>query len=837
LPIVLKEVDPYQRKYQQLLRINAPIPMVLDTINVEILVESADDFYDYAFYRFTLKHNGNLYILDSSKDSSEIEVTLGALAYELVESNFQQKFHKEGNFTRIDEDALVSISQIKDFLVQKVAMQLVAKNYFQQGLNVVPVCAKAPLQKADGSTKEQKPYTGEDPQCIKSIQKGVSAGKLNEAAIRLASYLLNFKGINKGKVWKELIKWNKLNKPSLDETELKSVLEFAEKNQYVYDCNDELLKSHCQGKTKCPLVINNVSISEIIEEEIQKQVEIQLHPLIDYHPNLGLTIGYFLSSCSQILCFIGGSLYAFRFNGARINGQNLKGSKKEDLYNMLFSPELDLELARSMLDENLKSISFKNLNWIYLSPVHRLELLKICKESCNNDGIKKPLKNKVFRDVLSRISYYWWHSYQWRYVVTLWAIGTYFHPIFSFYPLLILQGQRETGKSTLSDILSKICWNPTGRETAVREADLFRTIEGTRGTYICDITRLALGKGTEDVIDVFETGSKKNGVVRRINPETGVPEEYRTYGPKVIAVRYEVPFKEKGITIISEKAPNKNYAKRRAKLLNDPEWSTLIGDLIRAAIYYWPEVVAAYNSVEQTDKLNGRKFNYWAPILAICKVFAPEHYEEILSFAEEEAQKFVVSDKLSEVEEALLIIVTQEVGQTKLFSLKELTEKVQELLPWVSWRTVRSALQNLGIVKSTHDSKLGKSFQIDLDKAREKAKTRNIKIFETEQTVNSKTAHNYYLQLPDYYKEIILAVNKLRDLAKIKRRELKQEIPLRVLGKAYMPIHYKSFEDVVEKIKAIRDWDEVNEGLKQHFGFKLIEKDGEIYIIFPIKVG
>ncbi len=154
------------------------------------------------------------------------------------------------------------------------------------------------------------------------------------------------------------------------------------------------------------------------------------------------------------------------------------------------------------------------------------------------------------------------------------------------------------------ELLRKMSWNPTGREVALREADLFRTIQDGRVTYIADITKLdPRSRQYADVVDVYETGTEKGGCVRRIDKDTGEPIEYKTFSPKAIATRHLLPFTPKTIRIITEKAPNKVYSERRAKLEFDPDWTDIVGHLIKSAIKYGREVVDTYASVEQPTSL------------------------------------------------------------------------------------------------------------------------------------------------------------------------------------------------------------------------------------------
>ena len=66
-------------------------------------------------------------------------------------------------------------------------------------------------------------YEGEDPPCVKRLLKGVSIGMRNEATIRLSSYLVNFKRLSPGEAREKLKRWNKRNRPPLDEAELENV--------------------------------------------------------------------------------------------------------------------------------------------------------------------------------------------------------------------------------------------------------------------------------------------------------------------------------------------------------------------------------------------------------------------------------------------------------------------------------------------------------------------------------------------------------------------------------------------------------------------------------------
>jgi hypothetical protein len=560
-----------------------------------------------------------------------------------------------------------------------------------------------------------KPYRKKHPTCIAKLLSGVTEGIRNETAIRLTSYLVNFRRLKPKKVWDILLEWNSQNQPPLKEKELKSIFESALKHGYVFGCNDSILSSQCTNKAECPIGIKTLTPLETVEYELEKRSAIILHPLIDYHPETGFSIGVLLGDHSQSLIFLEEKPFITDFGSFEIK------------------------------EKFAKSISMKQPKFASLSPTHFEQILLLSRDYFKNEKIEFPAKNEVFEKVMGEVKRYWWISDNRYYIaVTCWIIGTYFHPIFAYYPILALQGLRETGKTTLLDLLRKMCWNPTGREVALREADLFRTIEDSRVTYLADITRLnPKSKDYRDVIDVYETGTEKGGCVRRIDQDTKEPINYMTFGPKAIATRYDLPFTPKCIQIITEKAPNKEYSAKRAKLEFDPVWSDVVGSLIKGAIKYWKEILEAYASVEQTERLVGRAFNYWAPILAVCRVFAPQHYEDLLSLAEEEAERMEKGDILSDVEEAVLIVLLEEAQKTKqdtiTILLKELTEKASEICPLIqNWQTVKNAVKNLKILKRKYQqSGKGVVFQLDLKRAKAVAEERGIGLEQTPKTIET----------------------------------------------------------------------------------------------------
>ena len=466
-------------------------------------------------------------------------------------------------------------------------------------------------------------------------------------------------------------------------------------------------------KANAPSTMNLLSPEEALERMLESEGQSTIHPLIDFHVCLGLTLGFPIRDANETLIFAKEKPIITRNGILQLNG--------------IFPQDFSVSCQGTP----------------ELHPTTLEEMLRLVAEARSKGKIEFPSEKEVFENTLRGIETYWYHTHPAVYVlIACWIIGTYMHPMFKHYPALILQGRRETGKSTLLQILAKTCWNPTPLATALRGAPLFRAIEARRKTYIVDITRLdTRSQDYGDIIDILETGTEKNGAVPRSDKETLEPHYYRTYGPKAIASRYELPFTVKAIRIITEQAPSNEYSMRQHRLDSDERWPRIVNLLLRAAMKYWPEVLNAYNSLEPTPKLVRRSFDYWAPILAVCKVFAPEHYESLVKLAEEMVAQTERADRLSHVEDASIAYLAQLEGPTVTMTLKEITEQVDGLLPEpVGWQTVRAALQNTGLIKRTYKKAKGTSYLLDVEKAKKLAEERGIQLGPEEEQPTQQTS-------------------------------------------------------------------------------------------------
>jgi len=440
-------------------------------------------------------------------------------------------------------------------------------------------------------------------------------------------------------------------------------------------------------------------LEELLEKQLEKMGAVEIHPLIDYHPVTGLTMGGLLGPPSRNLII------------------SEKWAAVSDSKGLV------------VREENAISYQVRRPTGCALRRTHWEQILHGARDLDSGQGLSPKPEKEVFQMVFPEARLYWYHSDErWHLAIACWTIGTYMFPVFNVYPTLHLQGERESGKTTLLMLLSRLAWNPTSPEAALREANLFRTIEGSRVTYLVDVTRLS-GSDPEmrDVVDVFEAGYQRGAAISRCDPDTQEPRKYEVYSPKAIATREELPFEAKDIRIVTEKAPDPAFTEKSIYILDDPKMADIVGVLIRSALTSWPKVQEEYWSLRQTERLRGRRFQLWQPLLAVCRVYAPDRFEELLSLAEWDALQAEPGDRQSEVEEAVLSVLHPTIDKSPTWLLKDLTKEVQGVLDWVkSYHPVRSAITNLGIVKRRYSTRQGKTYQFDPVRVKAKAETRGL---------------------------------------------------------------------------------------------------------------
>jgi len=439
-------------------------------------------------------------------------------------------------------------------------------------------------------------------------------------------------------------------------------------------------------------------LDEAIDYELRMVDSIELHPNIDYHPKTGLTVGAFLQTSGKIL---------------QIINQNVKMVDSE---------------SRLIEELNPMNVSVKQPSPLGISRNQSKEILLVSRELKNGVKLSEEGEKNVSDLLLKKALHYFYHPDQrWHLAIACFVIITYHHRLFAILAHLVFQGPRGSGKTTMGLFLKSVCWNPTGLQAGLRSAPLFRSIEASRPTFFADLTKVDVRD--VDLIDLFEV-IEQDGSVRRCVGEENEPVDFYVFCPKVLMVRQSVPFSDKCIECVTEPAPKATpYTERRRFIPVDLELMNIRLNLLRSAISNWRLVLSAYEGLQQDERLFGRRFDLWRPLLAVCKVYYPDRYSDLLSLAYEDAEKAEKGDLTSDVEDLLLAYFLVFEVDSQMFLLKDLTEHAQKQMGTRvvrSYHIVASALKNLGLIKSKLQTSDGVKFQIDLAKARSLASERKI---------------------------------------------------------------------------------------------------------------
>jgi hypothetical protein len=147
----------------------------------------------------------------------------------------------------------------------------------------------SPIEKVTNVENNLTPrtcFSGEDPNCIKKMLRGVSDGQRNECAIRLASYFLNHRKLRAKTAYAKLLNWNKKkNKNPLDQKELETIFKSAAKGSYDYGCEDSILKLFCHSEN-CPCAKSEAKVPmEKLDAEVERMLSSQ-NPILEIEKHL-----------------------------------------------------------------------------------------------------------------------------------------------------------------------------------------------------------------------------------------------------------------------------------------------------------------------------------------------------------------------------------------------------------------------------------------------------------------------------------------------------------------------------------------------------------------------
>lgn len=271
-------------------------------------------------------------------------------------------------------------------------------------------------------------------------------------------------------------------------------------------------------------------------------------------------------------------------------------------------------------------------------------------------------------------------------LVAVWALGTYFHPVFLAYPRLALTGERASGKSKVLTILLAVSWNAMLHLTPT-PAVLFRLAQAYRSALLLDEVEGLAKEEARELLAIINAGYKAGGAVHRVEGrDTRTVEPFAVYASMALAGI-------KGLNATTEDRCLRVTLQRgidpaRVNAEVDPgapAFASIRAGAYRLLLSRWREVQARAATILFPDWLNARPRELWKPLLVLASIADEESNglgieHDLLALAREHIED---RDELSPEGEALLATLEARMnGSEAIVRPKDLTEPLRERLGW-----------------------------------------------------------------------------------------------------------------------------------------------------------
>lgn len=220
--------------------------------------------------------------------------------------------------------------------------------------------------------------------------------------------------------------------------------------------------------------------------------------------------------------------------------------------------------------------------------------------------------------------------------LALWAIGTYFYPMFPAYPYAELNGPKNSGKSKQMNLTAQLGFN--GRVVVnTTQGTIFRVIEEERGTVCFDeAERFNEGKATA-LMQMLNEGYTAGATVLRFDPKINNLREYEVYSPKMFASIRGIDSTTASRCIRVQFLRSNDKSRGDLDISDESEdWGKFRHGLYALALSEFKAVREAYGR-DDVRPFSNRDNQKWAPILALAKVIdargATGTFARVLEFA------------------------------------------------------------------------------------------------------------------------------------------------------------------------------------------------------------
>lgn len=261
--------------------------------------------------------------------------------------------------------------------------------------------------------------------------------------------------------------------------------------------------------------------------------------------------------------------------------------------------------------------------------------------------------------------------------LTAWIIGTYFHPLFNYYPYLHFTGTKNVGKSKTMKLMACLCFNGV-MSVSVTTASQFRIIEALRPTLFLDESEDLNDKAFSDKRALLLGGYEAGSSVLRTEKEK---DHYRVkrlgnYSPRAFASieGLEDTLASRTVQIQMERSYNETIKQREINL-RDPVFQQLRDELFLVTMTYGALIREIYEFMPKPDALEfgDREYNLFKPVLAVGHATQNKDVVgALINFANAAYRRKVVQYNETAEENVLLQYLLERVGRDDWYRADEL---------------------------------------------------------------------------------------------------------------------------------------------------------------------
>ena len=261
--------------------------------------------------------------------------------------------------------------------------------------------------------------------------------------------------------------------------------------------------------------------------------------------------------------------------------------------------------------------------------------------------------------------------------LTVWTIGTYFFPIFNYYPYLHFTGTKEVGKSKAMRLMAQMCFNGIW-SVSISDASQFRIITELMPTLFLDESENLNDKTHTERRALLLGGFEKGSTAIRSEKvgDNWRVREYDNFSPRVFGniKGMEDVLASRTVQIAMQRSYDEQI-KNTEPLIADQRFTDIRDRLFLTAMEYGIRVRDLYESFSRPAEVmfDGREWNLFRPIYAVaCLTEKAALVDSLVDFANESyAKKMDILNDTS-VENVVLRYLQECVTQSREYGSKEL---------------------------------------------------------------------------------------------------------------------------------------------------------------------